>query len=123
VDCPYAIDELKFLTSDVNGFVKLSGRLAKKLAAISHDLGYLDARTSSIMFLGGGTDAGEAARVGVEATTLLGLPFGPLTSKGQRVVYHTGDDTIDAVEPAIVKATIEIFGRFIGDLDADRWPL
>jgi Zn-dependent M28 family amino/carboxypeptidase len=123
VDCPYAVDELKFLTRDVNGFVRLSARLAGKLVDIARDLGYADAKTTPIMFLGGGTDAGEAARAGIEATTLIGMPFGPKTSKGRQVVYHTHLDTIDAVEPEIVKATMEVFGRFVAEVDNGRWPL
>jgi hypothetical protein len=123
VDCPYTIDELKFLTRDVNGFVGLSQRFANKLLQIAHDLGYADARTCPIMFLGGGTDAGEAARAGVEATTVLGLPFAPLTARGKQAVYHTHLDTIESVEPEIVKATVELFGRFIADLDSGAWPL
>jgi hypothetical protein len=123
VDCPYTIDELKFLTRDINGFKALSAGLAGKLADIARGLGYSDATTKPIMFLGGGTDAAEAARVGIEATTLLGLPFGPKTSKGKEAVYHTHKDTIDEVEPVIVKATLEIFRQFVDELDNGQWPL
>jgi hypothetical protein len=62
------------------------------------------------MFLGGGIDAGEASRVGIEAMTVLALPLGPITKGGKQAVYHTHKDMIDAVEPESVKATIKIFG-------------
>ncbi|OHT15276.1 putative aminopeptidase [Tritrichomonas foetus] len=122
VDCPYFVDELKFLTSDINGLQKLSSRLVNKIVEISHNLGYKRAHPKPLMFMTGGTDAAEAARVGIEATTLLGIPFSNKDCHGRDVVYHTGKDTIDAVEPEIVVATLEIFTKFVEEVDNGNFP-
>jgi hypothetical protein len=74
------------------------------------------------MFLGGGTDAGEAARAGIEATTLLGMPFAPKDCHGNNVVYHTRKDTIDAVEKKVVEATLGIFIRLVQEVDEGKFP-
>jgi hypothetical protein len=118
VDCPYYVCDLKFLTSDVNGFVGLSPKLANKCVSIAHDLGYSEARSSGIMFLGGGTDAGMASRwANIEATTLIAMPFGPRSKNGKRVPYHQPIDTVDQIEPGIVEATFRIFTKLIDDMD------
>jgi hypothetical protein len=122
VDCPYWVDEIKFLLTDVNGFLSLSKRLAVKLTQIAHELGYTKAQTKRFMFCGGGTDAAEAAAAGIEATTLVAMPFSAKDSKGRRNVYHTPKDTIDAVEPETVRATIEIFMKFVDELEDERFP-
>ena len=122
VDCPYYIDHLRFLKTDINGLRKLSERLATKCVSISKELGYKNARTEDLMFLTGGTDAAEAASVGIESTTLLGIPFSPKNSKGERVVYHQPEDTIDHVEPEIVEATLSIFTKFVEEVDNGNFP-
>jgi hypothetical protein len=53
----------------------------------------------------GGTDAAEFAKVGVEATTLIGLPA---KIQSERFVYHTLNDTVEHIEPAAVEATLKI---------------
>jgi hypothetical protein len=122
VDCPYVADEIKFLTTDINSFYPLSTRLASKCVEIAHELGYKRAQTSKIMFLGGGTDAGEASRAGIEATTLLAMPFSPKDCHGKSVVYHTRKDTIDALEKEVIEATLGIFIRFVQDMDEGKFP-
>jgi hypothetical protein len=121
VDCPYFITELKCLTSDLNGFVPLSSRLAGRLTAIARDLGY-KAKTKGMMFCAGATDAAEAAAAGIEATTLVGIPYGRFDERGRENVYHTPKDTIDAVDPEIVQATIEIFIKFVEQLENGQFP-
>jgi len=113
---------MKFLITDVNGFVGLSKRLAVRLAQIAHQLGYQKAEPRRIMFCGGGTDAAESSRVGIESTTLIGLPYGKEDARGRANVYHTPRDTIDSVEPEIVQATIEILIKFVEQLENCQFP-
>jgi Zn-dependent M28 family amino/carboxypeptidase len=122
VDCPYCPDDLKFLTRDVNGFVALSKRLALKLRQIAHELGYKSATAVAIPFNNGGTDAGEAARIGIEATTLIGMSFTPYNSRGRLQVYHTPDDTVANIFSDCTVATMSIFAKFVEEIDAGVWP-
>ena len=105
IDCPYYLDDLFFLTTDINGSVKLSDNLAEKCRVTSERLGY-KAVTKPIEFLTGGTDAAELAKIGVEATTMLAMPWG---NSARAPVYHTPDDTIEHVEKEVVQAGLEIF--------------
>ncbi len=109
IDCPYYLDDLFFLTTDINGSVKLSDDLAEKCRVISERLGY-KAVTKPIEFLTGGTDAAELAKAGVHATTMLAMPWG---NSSRAPVYHTPDDTIDHVEKEVVQAGLEIFFELI----------
>jgi Zn-dependent M28 family amino/carboxypeptidase len=122
VDCPYSVDEMKFLTSDINGLVKLSSKLAAKLSEIAHGLGYTTAMPRKIMPFGGGTDAAEAAKAGIEATCLVGIPYGAKDSRGRDNIYHTRRDTVDAVDREIVEGTMGIFLKFIDELDEGKLP-
>ena len=85
IDCPYFLDDLFFLTTDINGSVKLSDDLAETCRATSERLGY-KAEVKPIEFLTGGTDAAELAKVGVEATTMLAMPWG----NRARASYYRG---------------------------------
>jgi hypothetical protein len=122
VDCPYVADELKFLSADINGLCPLSLRMARRLVEIAHRFGYKKAITKGIMFLGGGTDAAEAARNGIEATTLLGMPYAPRDCHGNSVVYHSRKDTIDSVEKGLVEGTMGIFIEFVRQVDEGEFP-
>jgi aminopeptidase YwaD len=109
VDCPYYLKDIFFLTSDINTTVNLSEDLAKELVEIAHEKGY-PAVYKKIEFLTGGTDAGELAKVGVFATTLMAMPW----SNNERAsVYHTPNDTIDAIEIEAIDATLDIFKTYI----------
>lgn len=116
VDCPYDAKDLFFLTSDINGSVKLSQRMATECVNISHSMGY-DAFSQPIAFLTGGTDAAEAAKVGVEAVTLMAMPWG---NKGRNSVYHTPNDLPDAIDVLAVEETLSIAIKFIERLEADE---
>lgn len=109
IDCSYYLDDLFFLTTDINGSVKLSDDLAEKCRVISERLGY-KAVTKPIEFLTGGTDAAELAKIGVESTTMLAMPWG---NSARAAVYHTPDDTIEHVEKEAVQAGLEIFFSLI----------
>lgn len=121
-DCPYCVHDLKFLTCDVNRSVPLSKRFADRCVGIAHELGYASATACPILFLRGGTDAAEAAKVGIEATTLLGIAFAAKDAHGRQMVYHTPRDTTAAIEPEVVEATPRIFMRFVDEVDAGRFP-
>lgn len=52
-----------------------------------------------IAFLTGGTDAGELARGGAQATCLVGMPWG---NTNRSNLYHTPADVLSAVSPQAV---------------------
>jgi hypothetical protein len=108
-DCLYNLDDMFFLTSDINGTVKLDENLANKLSNIAENKGYLST-TKPIGFLTGGTDAGELAKVGVSSTTLIGMPW---SNQERSSVYHTPNDTLDHVQVDIIDAAIDIFITYI----------
>jgi hypothetical protein len=61
------------------------------------------------MPLGEGTDAAEVAKVGMEATCPIGIPYGAKDTRGRANLYHTRTDTVDAIDPEIVEGTLAIF--------------
>ncbi|MBN1532532.1 MAG: M28 family peptidase [Spirochaetes bacterium] len=109
IDSLYSLRELKCLTSEINGFVKTSDSLARECWGIAEELGY-HLGVVPMTFGGGATDAAEFARIGVEATCILGLSTN-LFREG--LVYHTMNDTVEAIEPAIVEAVLGIIYEFI----------
>jgi len=109
MDCLYQLKDLFFLTSDINDTVKLDKDLAMTLTEIAKNKGY-PATHKPLAFLTGGTDAGELAKQGVKATTLIGMAWSNQTRSS---VYHTPQDTLDQVEPELVDATIDIFLTYI----------
>jgi hypothetical protein len=108
-DCLYHLDDMFFLTSDINGTVKLDENLASKLSNIAINKGY-QSTTKPIGFLTGGTDAGELAKVGVSSTTLIGMPW---SNQERSSVYHTPNDTLDHVQVEMIDAAIDIFITYI----------
>lgn len=113
VDCPYYAKDLFFLTSDINGFVKLDKKLAEDLVQIATAHNVV-AKHQPIAFLTGGTDAAELAKVGVSATTLLAMPW---SNNDRASVYHTPHDTVDSIEKEAIEATITIFMNYIDKRD------
>ncbi len=108
-DCPYFLKDIFFLTTDINCSVPLSEKLANELVEVASSLGY-STSAKPIEFLTGGTDAGELAKKGVFATTLMAMPW----SNSQRAnVYHTPNDTIDSIDPMAIDAMIDIFITYI----------
>ncbi|MEA3392681.1 MAG: M28 family peptidase, partial [Candidatus Marinimicrobia bacterium] len=114
IDCPYFLDDLFFLTSDINGSVKLSEDLAGECAESAKKFGYPSC-TKPITFLTGGTDAAELAKVGVETTTMLAMPW---DNSERASYYHTPNDIIENVEKAAVKAGLEIFFSLVTEKDS-----
>jgi hypothetical protein len=113
MDCPFTLKELFFLNTDVNGSVQLSKEMADECVSIAKSLGH-EADAKPIAFLTGGTDAGEFGRIGVDATCLIAMPWG---NSDHEAVYHTPNDTIDAIEPAAVEAAFQIVSTFIQNKD------
>jgi len=83
--------------------------MATQCREIADGLGYTT-RLFAITPGGGGTDAAEFARVGVQATTLIGMPTALIRDK---MVYHTLDDTVEHIEPAAVEASLKIALKYI----------
>ena len=113
MDCLYDENELFFLTSDLNNFVKLDQALAEQLVDIGKSVN-ASVKTQPLAFLTGGTDAAELAKKGVHATTIIGMPW---TNQSRSNVYHTPHDTLDKVSPKVVEHTIAIYDQFIQQLD------
>lgn len=113
VDCPYFAKDLFFLTSDINGSVKLSQQMATQCVDIAKGMGY-EAFSQPIAFLTGGTDAAEAAKAGFEAVSLMAMPW---DNKSRANVYHTPNDLPEAIEAEAVKRSLSIAIRFIEQVD------
>ncbi len=109
----YKLKDLKVLTADLNGFRKLSRRVA--------DLWIEEGRAEGFrvepmkLFYGlGATDAAELAKVGVEAATLLAVPSSPIGAG--RVIYHTREDVPANLEPEVIDAAARITLRMVDRL-------
>jgi aminopeptidase YwaD len=115
IDSIYQLKELQFLTTDLNGTVNLSPEVAETCARLAEQAGYPH-KPVKMVFGGGGTDAAELARVGVQATTLLAMNTA-LVRDG--LVYHTIRDTVDAVEPQAVEACLRIAYEFVWEIETN----
>jgi aminopeptidase YwaD len=113
IDCVYNVKEVQFLISDVNNTMHLSRDWAERCARLAGKAGYPE-KLNRMPFGGGGTDAAELVRVGVEATTLVAMPVG-LIRDG--LVYHTLGDTVDAIEIEAVEACLHIAHDVVLDID------
>jgi hypothetical protein len=113
LECLYDPDEFFLLTSDVNGTVQLSPALAGQCQRLLAARGRI-VPAKPIAFLTGGTDAGELARGGAQATTLIGMPWGN-TSRSN--VYHTPADVLSAVSPRAVADALALAGDLAEELD------
>jgi len=109
IESLYNVEDLSFLTADINGFIKLSSEMAHDGMIIAESLGY-KTKAAPITFGGGGTDAAEYAKQNIEATTILGMAN---TAIREGLVYHTQNDTVDSINPSVVKAVLEIVYRYI----------
>jgi hypothetical protein len=115
LECLYDPADFFFLTSDVNGSVRLSTELAGRCQRLLADLGH-EAPCKPITFLAGGTDAAELARAGAAATTLMGMPWG---NTNRSAVYHTPADLPETVSPSAVEAAIQLALALAGELDRE----
>ncbi len=114
MDSIYRADRIKFLVSDINGFLRLSRTMAEECVAVAARAGY-KAELFRVYPGVGGTDAAEFAKIGVEATTLIALPT---DVEREPMVYHTQDDTVESIEPEAVEACLRIVHEYIMKKDA-----
>jgi aminopeptidase YwaD len=113
IDSIYTLRDLQFLVSDLNSHVALSQTLAQTCIQIARDAGFM-AAPAKMLFGGGSTDAAEFARHGIQATTMIAMPT---TIVRDRLVYHTMQDTVDAIEPAAVEACLAVAERLAFSMD------
>jgi aminopeptidase YwaD len=102
------LKDLAFLETDTNGLRKLSAPLTAECLEIAADLGY-PVKAVRFPFGGGGTDAGQFAKIGVDAVSLIGVSTHPIRKD---IDYHTSRDTVDNIEPAAVEAGLMIAIHF-----------
>ncbi len=100
--------DLAFLKTDTNGFRALSASLTAECLEIAAGLGY-PVRAIRFPFGGGGTDAGQFARIGVESVSLIGVSTRPIRKD---IDYHTTRDTVDNIDPAAVEAGLNLAANF-----------
>lgn len=103
IDCPYYSEQLSFLSKDVNGFVSLSKSFASACADDAKSMGY-KVKVGELSLFTGATDAASAARAGIDATTLMGIPL----SGSASAPYHTPDDVPDVLDKATIEEVISI---------------
>ncbi|KAK8876101.1 hypothetical protein M9Y10_006287 [Tritrichomonas musculus] len=114
IDCPYLKDQLLFLTSDINGTVKLSEKMANHCVKIASELG-IKAKAQPIVFMTGATDAGESGKIdGIEVTSELAMPWAHDTHYS---CYHTHRDTIDSIQREAIDQTLNIILNFVEQVD------
>lgn len=113
LECMYDHRELKFLVSDLNNFVPLSTEMAEECTQAAKQLG-LDMGRVKFPFLGGGTDAAEFAKIGVEATTLAAMSW---TIKAGEIAYHTTRDTVEAIDEEAVSRSIAVAIQYVLEKD------
>ncbi len=111
----YDLKKLNYLVSDINGTVRLSQKLAKTMQEVAKALGY-SSRLVSMRHGYGATDAGELAKIGIQATTLVAL--NPDFGSGS-VVYHTHRDDVAHLDPKMIQAAIEILSAFMVKKEKD----
>lgn len=115
LECLYDENALTLLTTDVNGSVKLSEELGRRCQQILAGAGY-EAALKPLAFLTGGTDAGELARGGAEATTLIGMSWDNAT---RNMAYHTPQDVPEAVSMSAVAAALRLGDGLAQELDEE----
>lgn len=113
IDSIYKLHDLQFMTSDLNNHVKLDKGLAEQCKDIAERLG-TPAKLSRMKFGGGGTDAAELAKAGIKATTLIAMST-DIVREG--LVYHTMQDTVDAIQPEAVSACLGIAEALALEMD------
>ena len=109
IDSIYAMDHITLLSSDRNGFSKLSEKLNKELEVIFLEKG-CKAKIQPMPFGGGGTDAGQFARKGVESASIIGMSTSTFRSE---ILIHTSKDMPERINRDAVGCVIEIVSEYI----------
>ncbi len=115
-DSVYYSDHLTFLEKDVNGTLQLDASLARRCTEIARSMGY-EARSESIPRLWGGTDAAEASRCGISATTLTAVAW---DDRSKPAVQHTRDDVVEAIDPKALESALSIAIKLTDLIDGNR---
>jgi len=111
IDTLYKLKDLRFMTKDLNGSVKLSLTMAQDCVDVANGLGYKTG-TGIVPFGAGATDAAEFGKLGVEAINMAGINFDTRQfDKG--LVYHTSNDLSKHIEPRLVEASLKIIRDYI----------
>lgn len=109
IDSVLHANTMYVFTSDIQGLVKGSKAMANEIVSISDAMSY-GLKAIPFPFGGGGTDAGEFSRIGVEAVNLFGMsPDG----FDENSVYHTMRDTVDKIEPLAVEKSLNLLYNYI----------
>ena len=108
IDSPLRSSDLVVLTKDVNGLVDLSSSLASEVCQVAGSMGY-EVRTGSLPLMGGASDAASAARAGLEAVTLMGIPLSGAASD----IIHTKEDTLDKLDQHTLEEVVSICIKFV----------
>ena len=109
MDSVFSLKELALVTRDRNGTCGLSEEMAEECRQIGAALGH----TVSVKPLlpgSGGTDAWTFARLGVKATSLIGISASNI---GDKTVYHTLQDTVEQIDPEAVEAALDIAVNYV----------
>jgi aminopeptidase YwaD len=118
IDSIYDYGELALLRRDRNGFTPLSKELTEELRAAARAIGH-DFRICSIPFLGGGTDAAQFARAGLETASVLAQPI----AVGRKdIVFHTSRDLPGKISGRAVAAVIGTIAEYLRKADGPTSP-
>jgi aminopeptidase YwaD len=110
LDTLYWPDQLHVIEKDVNGFVALSGSLARELDGVAKALG-VGSHVARMPFGAGATDAASFGRAGIEAASLIACEVS-YDLPGD-FVYHTPRDTVDAIDPRAIEQVHDVLVEFI----------
>ena len=109
MDSVYSLKELALITRDRNGTCALSQEMAEECRQIGAALGHI-VSVKPLLPGSGGTDAWTFARLGVKATSFIGISA---ASIGDKTVYHTLQDTVEHIEPEAVEAALDIAVNYV----------
>lgn len=112
-DSIYKKEDLALLKSERNGTIKLSDSLLEEAKSLSEKFGYT-IKIKNIPFGGGGTDAGQFARVGIETLSLIGISTDLIRKD---IYYHTSNDIVKNIEVKALETVFNISVQFILNKD------
>lgn len=115
MDCIYEPDKFMFLTTDINGSVKLSKDFSMRAAQLIEKKGF-PVKIEPIAFMMGGTDAAELAKVGVVCASCMAMDF---SNNSRSTAYHTTRDTVESVNPKAVELAYNTCVELAMKLDAN----
>jgi len=108
-DSLYNYDEFHVLTHDINGLLPLSHEIVEDIVDIGRNHS-ISLKKFKMIFGGGATDAAESARIEIPSTTIIAMPTNIIR---EGMVYHTRNDTVEFIEPAVVEGCLKIAWDYI----------